>query len=138
MGFVRAYILLVNAVDEINAKQGLIKPEEVRKVEVLALVDTGASTLVINDEIKEKLGLTTDEYTMGTLADGATPKVEKTSPIKIYFKNRTAVCSAMVMPKSQNILLGVLPIEEMDVIADTNIQELVLPPGREDHALVLL
>ena len=43
-------LTLKNAVDVVNAKQGLIKADEVRQVTVKAIVDTGAWTIVIDDD----------------------------------------------------------------------------------------
>jgi predicted aspartyl protease len=43
-------LTLKNAVDVVNAKQGLIKADEVRQVTVKAIVDTGAWTIVMNDD----------------------------------------------------------------------------------------
>ena len=57
MGLVRTEIILINAIDVAKAKEGLMNEEEIRKVIVDALVDSGAWTLVINEAICEKLGL---------------------------------------------------------------------------------
>jgi len=57
MGLVYEEITLKNNYDVTNFKHGLIKESEIRQITVQALVDTGASTLVINEEIREKLGL---------------------------------------------------------------------------------
>jgi predicted aspartyl protease len=50
-----ARVKLTNLVDRENAKNGLIRPEDVRSVEVEALVDTGATTMFIPFDLAEKL-----------------------------------------------------------------------------------
>ena len=57
MGTVYEIITLKNASDVADAERGIIAEEEVRETTVNALVDTGSGTLVISEEIREKLGL---------------------------------------------------------------------------------
>jgi len=47
MGAVMTNLKLWNSADIDNVASGLIKPEDVRKQEVEAMVDTGATTVVI-------------------------------------------------------------------------------------------
>jgi len=70
MGIVRAAITLKNVKDMYKAEFGIIKEQEIRQTTVNALVDTGAWTLVINEAVREKLGLTATKTESGTLADG--------------------------------------------------------------------
>ena len=57
MGTVYADIILKNSVDISSVKRGYMTEKEIRTVSVTALVDTGAGTLIINESIREKLGL---------------------------------------------------------------------------------
>ena len=57
MGLVYADIELVNVVDEGMSRRGILKAEEVRRMKVRALVDSGAYLLAINENIREQLGL---------------------------------------------------------------------------------
>ena len=60
MGIVHAEITLKNVFDEGNARQGNIRPEDVRTETVTAIVDTGSLNLVITEELRLKLGLGVD------------------------------------------------------------------------------
>ena len=51
MGLVKTEITLKNVADKVRANEGLISEQEIRRVTVEALVDTGAWTLVINEEV---------------------------------------------------------------------------------------
>ena len=70
MSIVHTELTLKNMMDVGLAKQGQIKEDEVRQMAVQAIVDTGAWTLVINDETRDKLGLLDQGYGEAILADG--------------------------------------------------------------------
>ncbi|MDR1625671.1 MAG: retropepsin-like domain-containing protein, partial [Spirochaetia bacterium] len=57
MGTVYAEITVKNTGDGIKARDGIIPEQEVRGTTLRALVDTGAGTLVINEAVRQKLGL---------------------------------------------------------------------------------
>jgi clan AA aspartic protease len=138
MGFVHATITLSNAVDDDMALRGLLEPELVRQTEVRAMVDSGASTLVINEELKNRLGLSVVKTTKISLADGSRRECEVVGPVNIRFKNRITVTLSLVVPTADEVLLGVIPLEGMDVIIDPKTQELALPPDRLDMPLMIV
>ncbi|MDR1231782.1 MAG: hypothetical protein LBK61_10320, partial [Spirochaetaceae bacterium] len=39
-----------------------------------------------------------------------------TEPVKVHWKNRRAVCEAVVLPDTDEVLLGAIPMEAMDLI----------------------
>ena len=57
-------ITLENVFDKGLADHGYIKDTEVRTLKVKAMPDTGAWTLVINEEVREKLGLDPVQQTL--------------------------------------------------------------------------
>jgi len=125
MSLIRTEITLANAAEASLALHKRIKWEDVHMVKVIALVDTGASTLVISEALKNKLGLAIETYKVSTLADGSVRKTEVTEPVKIQWKNRDAVCRAFVLPNADEVLLGALPLEEMDLIIHSQKETLV-------------
>ena len=136
MGFVYADITIVNSFDVTAAKKGIVAEDDVKKMSVKALVDTGAMTLIINDEIASQLDLEVNDRVTVELADGSRCKRDLVGPVEIHFKNRSTTCRALVIPGSNEVLLGVIPIEGMDVIIDPILQQLTLPPERPDMALM--
>ena len=116
MGIVRAEIELVNPTDLAMVDQGMMQETQVRKLLTSALVDTGAYMLCINEEIKEKLGLRHMSYENAELADGSLVNAEVVGPVIINFKNRNTACRALVLPGNNEPLLGVIPMEDMDVV----------------------
>ena len=130
MGHVYADITLLNTIDVVLAQRGDLPQENVRKMEVNAMVDSGAMTLTINEKIAEQLGLEVRKRLEVTLADGSHRECDFVGPVDIHFENRFAGCHALVLPGADEILLGVIPLEEMDVIIDPTTQKLAVHPDR--------
>jgi clan AA aspartic protease len=136
MGIVYSEIMLKNAGDVINAQREIIPEQQVRAAAVNALVDTGAGTLVINEEIRQKLGLTIEGLRRSTLANGISETYQVTEPVKIYWKDRDCVCRPILIPGTDGILLGTIPLEDMDLIVDPQGQQLVGAHGDEVMCLI--
>jgi clan AA aspartic protease len=134
MGNVYAEITVKNAFDVGNARAGQITENDVRTVTLTAIVDTGARTLVINEEIFKQLGLSVMETRNINVAGGGKVLCKVTDPVQIQWKNRFASVNAVVMPEGKP-LLGVIPLEFMDLIVDPIRQELVGANG--DEALLM-
>ena len=134
MGHVYADITLRNTVDVILAKRSNTPFESVRKTEVKALVDSGAMTLTINESIARQLELDVLDQIEVTLADGSYRKCDIAGPVDIRFANRSAAIRALVLPGADEVLLGVIPLEEMDVLIDPVSQQLVVHPDRPHRA----
>jgi clan AA aspartic protease len=125
MGTFKEEITLENILDRGFANHGYIKESEIRTLKVEAMPDTGAWTLVINEDVLQKLGLSIEETSESTLADGITNTYNVTEGIKIRWKNRSTVLPAVVVPNSKEILLGALPLEAMDLMVDPVNEKLV-------------
>jgi len=124
MGSVYAEITLKNAGDVLNVQQGLMREDEVRSLVVSALVDTGAGTLVINEEVNQKLGLKVDQVRESTLADGSKHLYKRMEPVRIHWKNRDTICIPTMIPDADVVLLGAIPLEDMDLIMDPKEEKL--------------
>jgi clan AA aspartic protease len=131
MGEVSAEITLKNGADLIRLNHGPISDKDVRSVTVTAVVDTGATTLVISENLRKKLGLAVIEARTVTLAGGSKASCDVTEPVQICWKNRTSSVRAWVMPDEDEVLLGVIPLEEMDLIVDPGNRSLVGAHGEE-------
>jgi clan AA aspartic protease len=135
MGNVYAEITVTNKEDIIKAKNGIIAEKDVRSVTITALVDTGATTLIINDEICRQLGLGTIGTRTANLAGGGKGFCKVTESVQIQWKDRFATVDAIAFPEG-NPLLGVIPLEFMDLIVDPTRQELVGAHG--DQAVMMV
>ena len=124
MGSVYAEITLKNARDVLKVQEGLMREDEIRSLVVNALVDTGAGTLVINEEVNQKLGLKVDQVRQSTLADGSKHLYKRMEPVRVHWKNRDTICIPTMIPGASEILLGAIPLEDMDLIVDPKNEEL--------------
>jgi len=136
MSTVRAEITLKNACDVMAAKRGYITDAQVRALTVDALADTGAWTLVINEDTCQKLGLELTGPEPGVLADGSSVVCQMTEGVEVHWKNRQTVCPALVVPGADDVLFGALPMEGMDLIVHPRKEEIVGAHG--DTTLRLL
>jgi clan AA aspartic protease len=128
MGLVYAQLQLLNATDIAMANHGLLESNKIRQTEVTALVDSGAYAMVINEEVCEKLGLAIVKRESGILADGSKIENGVAEPIEIRFANRDAVYAPVVMPKDSEVLLGAIPMRQMDVVVNMMNEELTVNP----------
>jgi clan AA aspartic protease len=131
MGMVFAEITLKNATDVAYAEDGHIKKQNVRETTVNALVDTGTGTLVISEEICQQLGLKIRGLRSATLANNTKEICKVTQPVEIHWKNRDTTCLALVASSSGDVLLGAIPLEDMDLIVNPVRQELAGAHGDE-------
>jgi clan AA aspartic protease len=125
MGEVRAEVTLVNIGDKEVANRGYMPQEQVRRVTVNAVVDTGAWTLVINEKTREKLGLRVKESTETGVAGGGTVPGGITEYVEVRWKDRNTACEALVLPGEEDVLLGAYPLEGMDLMVHPKKQEVI-------------
>jgi clan AA aspartic protease len=130
MGLIHAEIELINAEDVGLARKNYIDQDEIKKIRLNMLVDTGAYNLCINEEIQAQLQLPFIEKRSAYTADNRLIEMDVVGPVIVKFKNRTTSCLAMVLPGNSEPLLGAIPLEDMDVLIHPLRQELIVNP---DH-----
>jgi clan AA aspartic protease len=138
MGLVYANITLINGGDLEMAQRHIIGEEEVKKMDVNMMVDSGAYMMAINESIQAQLELRFIEKRKAILADGSVKEYDVVGPIHVKFQNRTAICSAMVLQGDSEPLLGAIPMEEMDVLIHPRRQELIVNPEHPYYAQLSL
>lgn len=109
-----------------------------QQVQINALVDTGVTFMCVTEEIALQLGFDITEVSQQvvTLADGHQRKVPKIAPIEIAFENRTYVTEAVVLGNEP--LLGVIPLEAMDIVVDPRRQALIVNPQHPNYPVALV
>jgi clan AA aspartic protease len=137
MGTVYAKITLKNAGDSIRLADGHITEKEVRTTTITAMVDTGAGSLVISEQVREKLGLAILGLRSAALANGDKEVCRLTEPVEIHWKDRYTTCHALVLPGAEDVLLGAIPLEDMDLLVDPMRRELIGAHGDEVVCLVM-
>jgi len=122
---------------------GTVKAEitlkaDVHTATVQATVDTGSMSLIINEEMRQRLGLGVIKRKPVRVADGRYVECAVTGPVEIYWKDRFVIESAVVIPDGPEVLLGVRPLEGMDLMVDPVNLRLVGAHGDEWTEWVLL
>ncbi len=136
MGFVYADIELINGEDLMMARNHMIGEDEVRRFPLNILVDSGAHQLVLNENIQEQLKLPVLGKKKAQMADGRIIECDVVGPVELRFKNRETTCRAIILPGDVEPLLGVIPMEDMDVLIHPLRNELIVNPEHPYYAQV--
>jgi clan AA aspartic protease len=130
MGLVYAEIELINAGDLELARRYYIGEDEIKRMWVTGLVDTGSYMLCINESIQAQMQFPVMEKRIGQMANGNRIECDVVSQVEVRFKNRRTICNAMILPGDSEVLIGAIPLEDMDVLIHPLRQELIVNP---DH-----
>ena len=130
LGLVYADIELINAIDLELVRRNIIGKEDVKRMHLNMLVDSGAYMMAINERIQAQLQLPLKEKRKAQMANGSIEEYEVIGPVEVKFKNRRCTIDAIVLPGDNEPLLGSIPLEDMDVLIHPLRQELIVNP---DH-----
>jgi clan AA aspartic protease len=110
------------------------KPE-LAALEVSALADSRAVHLCIPEHLALQLSLGELERREVVLADGHRRTVPYVGPVEIRFRNRRCFTGAMVL--GNEVLLGAIPMEDMDLVLRPQLQSLDVNPESPNIPLSL-
>lgn len=127
---------LTNSFDEEAVARGLMRPEEIRSVEVDALVDTGATALAIPADIAALLGVREIRRVQVGMADGTTRVVPVVGGLSIEIVGRGMFCDAFVLPEGATPLIGQIQLEMLDLVVDPKSREVSVNPASPDTPLL--
>jgi clan AA aspartic protease len=136
MGRVMTKIRLTNSADLENRDAGVLAPEQVRTLELEALVDTGATTLAIPQDVADALGLVERRKRRVRLADGTIAEFPVVLNLVVEILGRDTVCEAFVLPAGTTALLGQIPLEALDLVVDPSSHEVRVNPASPDAPLL--
>jgi clan AA aspartic protease len=129
-------IKLTNSTDLGNAAAGRLDPSEVRSETIEGLVDTGATTLAIPQDVAERLGFRLVGKRNVTLANGEKHAVAWVTEVMLEILGREMACDALVLPAGVPALIGQIPLEGLDLIVDPKNRELRVNPESPDVPLL--
>jgi clan AA aspartic protease len=118
----------------VKAKLALKNPRqpELEPVEVDALADSGSVHLCIPVHVQIQLGLQEITQKEATLADGSKKLVPYVGPVELHFKNRVGFTGALVL--GDEVLLGAIPMADMDLVIIPKTRSLDVNPGSPNIA----
>ncbi|MGI8820045.1 MAG: molybdopterin-dependent oxidoreductase [Chthoniobacterales bacterium] len=121
MGYVFADLLLSNP-----------RFPEIAPVPVRARVDSAAYLTCIPQQLRNDLKLEEAGTRPAQLADGSVVQVPYVGPLFMRFENRQAFAGALVM--GDEVLLGTVPMEDMDVLIEPRSHRLIVNPQHPESA----
>ena len=125
MGLIKTKIILKNP-----------KETELNEMEVDTLVDSGALHLCIPEKIAIQLNLKELYKREVVTSDGKEHLCSYVGPIEVKFQNRGCFTGALVL--GDEVLLGAVPMEDMDVLISPAEQKLIVNPKSPNIALSIV
>ena len=128
--FERRIFVLSNSISMglVNTEIEITNPKDQSLQAVItdALVDTGALHLCIPESIAAQLNLQEFEKRPVTFANGETKMCSYVGPVCVRWKNRVSFTGAMVL--GNEVLLGAIPMEDMDLIVIPSLRKIDVNP----------
>ena len=118
----------------VDAKVTLKNPRQpnLAPIEVDALADSGSVHLCIPEHIRIQLQLDESDKKEVLLADGSRKIVPYVGPLELHFANRVGFAGALVM--GDQVLLGAIPMEDMDLVIIPSTRSLEVNPNSPNIA----
>jgi predicted aspartyl protease len=130
MGKVIVTAKLQNLKDLENAHDGLIAPDQVRTLDVTdALIDTGASGLLLSKPLIEKLGLRPLRMRPSRTITGPVA-LQIYSAVRLTIQGRECISEVTEIAENLPVLVGQVPLELLDWVVDCKGHRLI---GNPEH-----
>jgi clan AA aspartic protease len=131
---VRIKVQLTNAGDEVLAQRGFLPAEQVRRVEIDAVVDTGAVRCVMPEALAQRLGLGVIARRRARFADGRSQEVDVTQPVRIELNGRPTYEDCLVL--GEETLIGQTALQSTDLFVDCVNGRLVPNPDHPEAVVM--
>ncbi len=128
MGRTVAKLRVTNSHDQAKAAEGLIPESAVRRIEVEAVVDTGATYVCLPRADIKKLGLTFRSEVPIRTANGPARR-RLFEGARVELKNRTFPMAVMENREGTPPLVGFLLLEALDLVVDPKSQRVIGNPA---------
>jgi predicted aspartyl protease len=118
MGEVREKIRVINLREFGQEADGFIKESQIHQAELTVTVDTGAMGLVLGEKTRELLGLKIIDDSEATLAGGTKQPCKIAETVLLHWKDRYSSINPIILSGREETLMGVIPLEDMDLIVN--------------------
>jgi len=119
--------------DIIKARDGLLKPNQVRRQKISGVVDPGAAMLVLPQTVAKNLGLHLMDPITVRYADGRKARRRDAEAVYVKLLGRYSTFTAVVEPKRETALIGAIVLEALDLLVDCRKQRVV---PRDPHGAI--
>ncbi len=142
MGRVQTEATIANLKDLWAAEQGLISPDQIRRVTIPdALVDTGATLLSLPSALIQQLGLVErgKKRIMSSMGSMGSGEAAMYDAVRLTIQGRECTMDVMEVPDGVPVLIGQLPLEHLDFVVDLRSRTLIGNPAHGgEHVYELL
>jgi predicted aspartyl protease len=125
MGLVREKILLSNNRQVQLAEAGALGGEKVAYFELEAGADSGATCLVLPQDVVDRLGFPAYGETVVNYGDGRKARRDVVDQVRVEVLGRHGTFQAIVEPHRTGALLGAIVLETLDLIVDCRNERLI-------------
>ncbi|MEW5767116.1 MAG: retropepsin-like aspartic protease [bacterium] len=136
MGEVKVPLWLENTFDRERYLNGELLEEQIRAVEIKALVDSGATMLMLPQEVVERLGLRMRGKVIVSYADERKEERPRAGVVTVRVGERDTDVDCIIGQPNSEALVGQIILEAMDLLVDCTNQRLI--PRPESPYLPLL
>jgi predicted aspartyl protease len=129
MGRVLTEATIENLEDLWAVKRGLLPPEQVRRITVPdALVDTGATLLSLPTRLIRQLGLS-PHRTRRVISSTGVTEATVYDVVRLTIQDRDCPTEVIEAPDEVPVLIGQLPLENLDLVVDLRARRLTGNPA---------
>lgn len=124
MGRVLVDVVVANNYDVLRSEDGTLAAAKVRRERVPAVVDSGASYLVLPEKVAAKLGVPATGKATVRYADRRKAQRTIVENVHLELLGRHGTFKAIVEPRRKDILIGAIVLEDLDLLVDCRTQVL--------------
>ena len=136
MGKVLVSATIENLDDLFGAEKGRLPANQVRRVDVTdALVDTGATGLLVPQKLIAQLGLDQIRVRTAKTIVGQTP-LRVFRAVRLTVQGRDCVLDVSEVPDDCSVMIGQIPLESMDWVVDPKNQKLIGNPAHGGEQMI--
>lgn len=124
VGRITLEFTIANYRDVVAAEASLLPPEQVRRVTLRGVVDTGATRLVLPESAVDQLGLPPSGQATVRFADRRPALLAMVKNVSVELLGRQGVFTAVVEPGRDTALIGAIVMEDLNFLVDRATQTL--------------
>jgi predicted aspartyl protease len=125
VGKFSAEFTAANYGDVIMAQRGALAPDQVRRLTLSGVVDSGAVRLVLPRAIVLELGLPVTGTMIVRYANGMVAERDTVAGVAVELLSRQGVFTAIVEPRRRDALIGAIVLEDLDFLIDCKNEKIV-------------
>ncbi len=118
MGWVEVEFLVLNNRDLQMAEGGALAADKVRSFQLMGVVDSGSTHLVLPTDVADRLGLPKAGAITIHYADRRTAVRSLVTQVEVELLARRGTFRAVLEPERTTALIGAIVLEDLDLLVD--------------------